>query len=49
MNLLKTTFLAYTSALVGAAAVVVVNAQDDATPAVPNLNGQNFKITVSDI
>jgi len=46
MNLLKTTFLAYTSALIGGAAVVV-NAQDDtAAPAVPNLNGQNFKITV---
>ena len=42
MNLLKTTFLAYISALIGTAAVV--NAQDE--PAVPNLNGQNFKITV---
>ena len=44
MNLLKTTFLAYISALIGTAAVV--NAQDDTEPSVPNLNGQNFKITV---
>ena len=39
MNLLKSTFIVYASAL-----YAVVNAQDD--PPLPNLNGQNFKITV---
>lgn len=39
MNLLKSTFIVYASAL-----YAVVNAQDD--PPEPNLNGQNFKITV---
>ena len=40
MNLLKSTLIAYL------AAATPANGQEEVEPSLPNLNGQNFKITV---